>query len=131
MMRSMVLLAMLALGAPAMAATKAKPTTAPTSAQVERGKLLFQHNCAPCHGKGSGDDGSPQLPGTSRLEAKYKGEMPGALELRTDLTADTLRYFVRNGAGAMPMFRKTEVSDADVDAIAVYLKSGKGAQPAK
>ena len=107
----------------AMAAPKAKAPPAPAPALVERGKLVFTRNCAPCHGRGPGDDGSPNLPGTARLEARYKGATPGALELRSDLNGDALLLFVRNGIGPMPMFRKTEVSDADVDAIAAYLKS--------
>ncbi len=111
----------------AQAATKPKkaaasaPSAAP--ALIERGKLVFQHNCTACHGMGPGDDGSPQLPGTARLDAKYKGELPGPLERRSDLTADTLRFFIRNGSGPMPMFRKTEVSEADIVALGAYLKN--------
>lgn len=63
------------------------------------------------------------LPGTATLERKYKGARPGALELRDDLNGDILRAFVRNGIGAMPSFRKAELSDADVDAIAGYIKA--------
>jgi mono/diheme cytochrome c family protein len=109
-----------------LSAPKAKTAAAQTaaSALIARGHLVFARNCASCHGQGPGDDGSPSLPGTSRLEARYKGSLPGALEKRTDLTAETLRYFVRHGSGPMPMFRKTEVSDADIDAIAAFLKSG-------
>ncbi|OJW61593.1 MAG: hypothetical protein BGO57_06580 [Sphingomonadales bacterium 63-6] len=57
------------------------------------------------------------------LQRRYEGEVPAALELRDDLDGDTLRLFVRNGIGAMPMFRKSELSDADVDAVAAYLKA--------
>ncbi|MBO9581734.1 MAG: cytochrome c [Sphingobium sp.] len=120
----LLLLAALAglLATPASAAPKTKATPAPTLALIERGKLVFTRNCAPCHGQGPGDDGSPRLPGTARLEARYNGSLPGALELRSDLTADVLRYFIRNGSGPMPMFRKTEVSDQDILAIEVYLQ---------
>lgn len=85
------------------------------------GREIFERQCAPCHAAGPGDDGAPMLPGTMALAAKYGGQRYGALELRTDLNADVLRYFVRNGIGAMPMFRKVELSDADIDAIAGYL----------
>jgi mono/diheme cytochrome c family protein len=112
----------------ASAAPKPKAPPAHSPALVERGHLVFTRNCAPCHGRGPGDDGSPSLPGTSKLDARYKGSTPGALELRSDLNAETVRYFVRNGLGAMPMFRKTEVSDADIDAIAAYLKSSAASQ---
>jgi len=93
----------------------------PEADKAAVGRRVFEHNCAPCHGKGLGIDGSKMLPGTATLTAKYKGELPGALEDRSDLTAETLLFFVRNGSGAMPMFRKTEVSDAEVDAVAAYL----------
>lgn len=85
------------------------------------GRTLFERQCAPCHGAGPGDDGAPLLPGTATLARKYQGRLPAALELRSDLTLDSLRYFVRNGSGAMPMFRKAELSDADLERIAGYL----------
>lgn len=87
------------------------------------GRMVFERQCAPCHGAGPGDDGSPMLPGTAALARRYRGEMPAALELRDDLDGDTLRLFVRNGLGAMPSFRKAELSDAQIDAIGAYLKA--------
>lgn len=95
-------------------------------AAASRGHAVFAHQCAPCHGAGPGDDGSPQLPGTATLARKYKGEQPPELEKRADLSADILRVFVRNGVGAMPMFRKAELSDRDIDDIAAYLKANAG-----
>jgi len=91
-------------------------------AENDLGKQRFEYLCAPCHGTGAGDDGSPMLPGTAALARRYQGKLPAALEDRTDLTADTLKYFVRNGIGAMPMFRKTELSDQDIELIADYLR---------
>lgn len=85
------------------------------------GRVLFERQCAPCHGAGPGDDGAPMLPGTMTLARKYRGQLPAALELREDLTVESIGYFVRNGSGAMPMFRKAELSDADVQAIAGYI----------
>jgi (+)-pinoresinol hydroxylase len=80
----------------------------------------FQRWCAPCHAPG------PNHPGTAALEVLYGGARPGALEQRTDLTGATVRQAVRHGAFSMPFFRKTEVSDADLDAIVQYLaKAGK------
>ena len=90
-----------------------------------RGEAVFRKVCAPCHGAGPGNDGSPMLPGTAKLQAKYQGAVPAALEKRRDLTAEALRVFVRNGVGAMPRFRKTEISDADIDAMAAWLQEGK------
>lgn len=87
------------------------------------GRVIFEHQCAPCHGAGPGDDGVPMLPGTAALERRYQGALPAVLELRDDLDAEMLRLFVRNGIGAMPSFRKAELSDADIDAVAAYLSA--------
>jgi len=58
-------------------------------------------------------------PGTVSLMAR--GQKPAVLEERTDLTATAIKTFVRHGVLFMPTFRKTEISDADLDAIAAYL----------
>jgi mono/diheme cytochrome c family protein len=95
----------------------------PASAQDStRGQEVFDHSCAPCHGAGVGDDGRAMLPGTAALEIKYREtDIPPLLEERTDLTADALTLFVRQGVMSMPPFRKTELSDQDIADIAAYL----------
>lgn len=111
-------------------AAQVSPASGPpaTVAKADHpGRAIFKAQCASCHGAGPGDDGAPMLPGTMTLATKYKGELPGALELRADLEADTIRAFVRSGSGAMPMFRKSELSDAEIDAIAGYLKAAAAA----
>ncbi len=113
-MKRIALIACLVLTGAASAAPSSKEA-------VERGRLTFQRQCAPCHGQGPGDDGTPHLPGTTALEKKYKGEKPAALERRADLDGAIIRLFVRGGSGAMPMFRKSELSDAAIDDIAAYL----------
>ena len=85
------------------------------------GRALFARWCAPCHGTGPGDDGDAQLPGTAALARRYQGSKPAELELRTDLPAPVMQLFVRRGIGAMPAFRPTELSDAQIAAIADYL----------
>lgn len=85
------------------------------------GRVIFERQCAPCHGTGPGDDGAPMQPGTAALARKYGGDLPAALELRSDLPLPVLRQFVRRGAGAMPMFRPSELTDADIAAVAEYL----------
>ena len=80
-----------------------------------RGNDVFQNWCAPCHAPG------PRHPGTQALEALYKGAKPAALEQRTDLVPELTRAFVRAGVSVMPPFRKTEISDADLEALAAYL----------
>jgi (+)-pinoresinol hydroxylase len=79
------------------------------------GRLVFQRWCAPCHAPG------PNHPGTAALDVLYNHTRPGALEQRTDLAEATVRQAVRKGAFSMPYFRKTEISDADLDAIVKYL----------
>ena len=79
------------------------------------GKAVFTKWCAPCHGDG------PGKPGTAALQALYKGAKPALLEQRTDLVPEITKTFVRNGVSVMPFFRKTEISDAELDALATYL----------
>ena len=93
----------------AMAVAQQPPTN------VDKGHDVYQYWCAPCHGRGN------RFPGTVALQAKYDGKVPAALEDRTDLSPAGVRLFVRRGTSIMPFFRKTEVSDADLDALAAYL----------
>jgi mono/diheme cytochrome c family protein len=98
-------------------------------ATVASGKAVFQRVCAACHASGPGIDGSPMLPGAAALAAKHKGAVSPFLQERSDLTAEVLRIFVRNGSGTMPMFRKTEISDAEIAAVAAYLAAASRAKP--
>lgn len=90
-------------------------TTTPKSKGEPRGYVQYQDYCAVCHGAGVGK------PGTLALHAKYKGAEPALLADRTDLTPQLIKTYVRNGISVMPFFRKTEISDAELDAIAAYL----------
>jgi len=83
---------------------------------AERGAAVFNNWCSACHSRGP-----MNAPGTTSLQNKYQGSLPAALEDRKDLTVDLVKFFVRNGVATMPHFRKTEVSDADLDALAAYL----------
>jgi mono/diheme cytochrome c family protein len=98
--------ALLVLSAAALAADDAK---------VQKGNEVFQKWCAPCHAAGRGH------PGTTAIAALYKGAKPAALEERTDLTPEIVKQFVRKGVSVMPFFRKTEISDAELDALGAYL----------
>jgi (+)-pinoresinol hydroxylase len=91
---------------------------------VAKGEIAYQARCHLCHGRltrAATAGFGTRMAGTEALEAKYGGRKPGVLEDRTDLTPEVVKYFVRHGSGIMPFFRKTEVSDADLDAIAAYL----------
>jgi len=94
------------------AAAKPQPGA---SSQLQRGKAVFDEWCAGCHAPG------PRRPGTQALDALYKGKKPGALEERTDLVPKLTETFVRKGVSVMPPFRKTEITDADLAALAAYL----------
>ena len=65
------------------------------------------------------------MPGTAALEFHYKGSKPAVLEERTDLTPAMVKSSVRNGVSVMPRFRKTEISDTELDAVATYLTRKK------
>jgi mono/diheme cytochrome c family protein len=118
MRRTLLVLATLA----AASYCRAEPPPPQQKATQSAGQRLFQRWCAPCHNAGPGDDGMEMPPGTAALAAKYKGAVPAELERRGDLSADALRNFIRHGSGSMPMFRRTEVSDADIEELARYLK---------
>lgn len=80
-----------------------------------RGKQVFDKWCLPCHGDGS------NFPGTMALKVKYKGQLPPALEQRTDLTVETVKAIVRHGVSIMAPFRKTEITDAELADLAAFL----------
>jgi len=86
-----------------------------TAELAARGQAVFEYWCAACHAPGA------RHPGTQALESLYKGAKPAALEERTDLVPELTRAFVRTGVSVMPPFRKTEISDGDLTALAAYL----------
>jgi mono/diheme cytochrome c family protein len=96
-----------------------KEAVSGTPEQIERGRGVFTQWCADCHSPG------PRQPGTQALDALYKGSKPGALEQRTDLVPKLTETFVRKGVSVMAPFRKTEISDADLAALAAYLEPRK------
>jgi mono/diheme cytochrome c family protein len=84
-------------------------------AGTPRGFVEYENSCSVCHGP------MPERPGTRALAAKYKGALPAMLEERKDLSPELIRMAVRNGITVMPQFRKTELSDGQLDAIVAYL----------
>jgi mono/diheme cytochrome c family protein len=79
------------------------------------GRAVYAKWCAPCH------DPGVIHPGTNALTVKYRGVKPGVLLEWKDLPPESVRYVVRHGISVMPQFRKTEISDADLDALAKFL----------
>jgi mono/diheme cytochrome c family protein len=82
---------------------------------LERGEQVYEYWCQTCHGP------EPLKPGTAALQAKYGGAIPAPLTQRTDLTPAFVKLMVRQGVSMMPFFRPTEISDADLEALAAYL----------
>ncbi len=103
------------------------PLTFGQDGGAARGERKFDHNCTPCHGAGIGDDGHAMLPGTEALWIKYQGAIPALLEERTDLTAEVIKVYLRNGSWSMPPFRPTEITDNDIRDIAAYLAESSAA----
>lgn len=85
------------------------------SAPPPAGSVVYEKWCAPCHDPGINH------PGTHALMAKYQGSKPAVLLERTDLPASVVKFFVRHGISVMPQFRKTEISDAELDALAAFV----------
>ena len=83
---------------------------------AERGAAVYNNWCDACH-----RNSDQNAPGTRSLQFKYRGEIPAALEERTDLTPELVEFYVRNGVATMPFFRKTEISAADLAALSAYL----------
>ena len=79
------------------------------------GRAVYTKWCAPCHDPGL------THPGTHALTVKYQGVKSGVLLEWKDLPANTVKVFVRHGISVMPQFRKTEISDPELDALAAYL----------
>jgi mono/diheme cytochrome c family protein len=79
------------------------------------GRAVYTKWCAPCH------DPGVSHPGTNALTVKYQGVKSGVLLEWKDLSVNTVKVFVRHGISVMPQFRKTEISDQELDALAAYL----------
>jgi (+)-pinoresinol hydroxylase len=101
------------------------------SVQHAQGKQVYDYWCLPCHGPGLGLPGFNELPGTQQLRIKYRDTaISPLLEDRTDLVPEFVKVIVRQGVSFMPQFRKTEISDADLDALAAYLARNNSATAA-
>jgi (+)-pinoresinol hydroxylase len=81
----------------------------------ERGQAVYEYWCAPCHNPGPGH------PGTQSLAVRLGDSMPAVLLERTDLTPEAVKVFVRQGVLSMPPFRKTEITDEELEDLAAYV----------
>ena len=93
----------------------ASPFSSAQDGAFAEGVRVYDKWCAPCHDPGI------EHPGTLALGAKYEGVKSGEILEWTDLRPDITTSFVRTGISVMPFFRKTEISDAELEALAAYL----------
>jgi mono/diheme cytochrome c family protein len=91
---------------------------------IQQGKAVYVQWCLGCHGPLTGMGRFPSA-GTYRLQQRYNDAVPAMLEDRVDLTPEVIRTAVRHGMPIMPPFRKTEVTDAELDAVIAYLTQKK------
>lgn len=85
-----------------------------------KGKAVYTRWCYGCHEPLPGHGLDPPA-GTYTLQKRYNGSLPAALVERTDLKPDYIRTLVRKGLNIMTPFRKTEVTDEDLDNVIAYL----------
>ncbi len=90
---------------------------AASAAEPGLGESVYKRWCVHCHSSGRGN------PGTESLRVKYKDSLPAVLLDRTDLSPQAITLFVRQGVLSMPPFRKTEITDAELAALADYMAS--------
>ena len=105
---------------PTPAWSRTKAAAQDRGSPVERGAAVFNNWCSACHSKDVRN-----APGTVSLQFKYQGRSPAALEERRNLTSESVKLFVRKGVATMPFYRKTEINDADLEALAAYLTQAK------
>lgn len=79
------------------------------------GQQLFQERCGACHLEGGFG---------TRVLSRRVPEGQAELEKREVLPAALTTAVVRRGIGSMPQIREGELSDADLQAIALYLEKG-------
>jgi mono/diheme cytochrome c family protein len=102
---------LLAFGALVAGAAHADESRSLSPLQQE-GKALFEATCVYCH--------NPRGWGTERLKTRLPEERSVLVD-RTDLEPVYIRAVVRNGLISMPAYTPTDLSDAQIDAVAAYL----------
>ena len=105
----------LAAGWAAALALAAVPALAAEPQSAVSGEAVYARWCGHCHSPGRG------MPGTESLQVKYGGRIPAVLLERSDLSPQAVAQFVRSGVLSMPPFRKTEITDAELAAVAAYV----------
>jgi mono/diheme cytochrome c family protein len=102
--------------------TFAAESQRPNPDQMRIGGQAYEKWCAPCHAAGGGHAG------TMALAARLGKEKSVLLE-RTDILDLYVKTVVRYGFQMMPPFKETEISNAELEALAAYVASGGGKRP--
>jgi mono/diheme cytochrome c family protein len=97
--------------------TRAEAPPGERLAAGRSGEALFSNKCGYCHLTGGM---GTNLLTKQRVALKETPEM-GLLVNRKDLTADYVKSVVRLGKGAMPRQTKVDITDAELDSVALYL----------
>lgn len=77
------------------------------ASDLARGKAVYARYCNVCHPGGGAGSG------------------PSLTALAPRLTDEQIEYAVRQGKKRMPGYKTTDISDADLDGIVVYIRSLK------
>ncbi len=86
-------------------------------AETHPGEVVYQKWCDGCHMD------SPFAPGTIQLR-NLRGNAQALIETRTDLSMAYLKLIIRRGMNGMPLFRRTEINEQELDDLIRYLVSG-------
>jgi mono/diheme cytochrome c family protein len=78
------------------------------------GREVFDKHCVHCHGPGNEAAGTLQL-------ARTRGKDMALLTERKDLGPEYIEYVVRHGLKSMPPFAPSDLTDAQLEALARYL----------
>jgi len=95
--------------------------TSAMAGDAAEGEGVFNRWCLACHAE------HPLAPATIYLSAKLGPDL-GAIRANTDLEPDYIAYMVRNGQGSMPNFRRTEITNDELDSLLAYFQSLKEAK---
>ena len=80
------------------------------------GREIYDYWCLPCHGAGPGHAGTMAL-------AQRLGSEQSVLLERDNLPAEYVKFVVRNGLQMMPPLMPTEITDAGLESLALYVAS--------
>jgi mono/diheme cytochrome c family protein len=97
-----------------MAAGSLLAVNVPAAGADLTGEEVFNRHCVHCHGAGA------EMTGTQQL-ARTRGKDKALLTERDDLPVAYVQMIVRQGLKAMPAFVPSDLTDAQLQALADFL----------